>query len=91
MSNEQSAADPLQLFAELSHRFKLELGPMETAFLHAVRFQDFVKKSWVKAEDWQKLAVLGLRLTVGPIQKDIVMDSQIVAEPKDNPMHLSFI
>jgi hypothetical protein len=67
MSNEQSAADPLQLLAELSHRLKLELGPMETAFFHAVRFQDFIEKSRVKAEDWQKLAVLGLRLTVRPI------------------------
>jgi hypothetical protein len=52
MSNEQSAANPLQLLAKLSHRLKLELGPMETAFFHAVRFQDFVKKSRVEAEDW---------------------------------------
>ena len=82
----QSTAQGLQLLTQASHRLDHELSPHDSALPDPKRSDFFFVESWVEAVYGQDLRRF-LGCTRSPVKDLIVMYTQIISEPYDNPMH----
>lgn len=81
----------MEILAEFSDGFKLELGPQDAALFDVVCLNSLVIEPWIEAVDRKELAVLCFGLSSRPVEEDVIVNAQIVSEPEDNPVHLTFI
>ena len=88
MSNEKVAANHVEVGSKLVDCLKLKLSlEYSRTSLSAELFDALVEETWIKTVDRNNVLVTLLCLLIDcPVDYATVVDSEIISEPKDDPM-----